>query len=128
MTVPTDLLYTEDHEWVRIGDDEIAIVGITHFAQDQLGAIVFVELPDEGDEVSQNDPVGQVESTKSVSDIFAPVSGTIIEINRALNDAPELINTDPYEDGWILKLKLEDPDEKDELMRPEEYQDHVGDE
>lgn len=128
MTVPTDLLYTEDHEWVRFSDDEEVTVGITQFAAEQLGSIVYVELPEEGDEVTRADAVGQVESTKSVSDIYAPLSGTIIEVNRDLNDSPELINNHPYEDGWLLKMKLEDPGERDELLSPDEYQDHVGEE
>ena len=128
MNVPNDLLYTEEHEWVRFGKKNTVVVGITQFAQEQLGSIVYVELPEEGDEVSQNDSMGQVESTKSVSDIYAPMSGTIVEINRELADNPELINTDPYEEGWLVKLKLEDPSERDELMSPDEYKDHVGEE
>ncbi len=126
MAVPTDLFYTEDHEWVRVSDDDTAVVGITHFAQEQLGSIVFVELPEEGGDVAQGDPAGQVESTKSVSDIFSPLSGTVIEVNRSLVKSPELINTDPYEDGWLFKLRLEDPSEKDELLSPDDYHDHVG--
>ena len=126
MTVPTDLLYTEEHEWVRFYDNGIAEFGITHHAQDQLGSIVYVELPEEGDELSQNDSIGQVESTKSVSDIFAPLSGTVIEANKGLQDHPEQINTDPYTDGWLLKIKLDDINERDELMTPGEYKDHVG--
>jgi len=126
MAVPTDLLYTEEHEWARFAEDDVCVVGITQFAQEQLGAIVYVEPPEEGYEVSRGDPVGVVESTKTSSELYAPLSGTIIEINRALDGAEEFINTDPYEEGWIFKMKLEDPGEKDDLMRPEEYQDHVG--
>ena len=128
MSVPTELLYTEEHEWTRLGEDEIIQVGITSFAQEQLGSIVFVEMPAEGIEIARGDAIGQIESTKSVSDIYAPASGTLVEINRALDGSPELINSDPYEAGWLVRIKLESPEELDELLRPEEYQDIVNDE
>ncbi len=128
MSVPTELLYTEEHEWTRLGEDEIIQVGITSFAQEQLGSIVFVEMPAEGIEIARGDAIGQIESTKSVSDIYAPASGTVVEINRALDGSPELINSDPYEAGWLVRIKLESPEELDELLRPEEYQDIVNDE
>ncbi len=128
MSVPTDLLYTEEHEWTRLGDDEIIQVGLTSFAQEQLGSIVFVDLPAEGIEIARGDSIGQIESTKSVSDIYAPASGTVVEINRTLSGSPELINADPYEVGWLVRIKLESPEELDELLRPEEYQDLVADE
>jgi len=128
MSVPTDLLYTEEHEWTRLQADEIIQVGITSFAQEQLGSIVFVDLPAEGIEIARGDSIGQIESTKSVSDIYAPASGTVVEINRGLDGSPELINADPYEAGWLVRIKLESPEELDELLRPEEYQDLVADE
>lgn len=126
MPVPTDLKYTEEHEWARLENDETVTVGVTHFAQEQLGSIVFVELPAEGSEVAKGDPIGQIESTKSVSDFYAPCSGTIVAVNRALEDAPELINSDPYEGGWMVRIKLEAPDELDELLQPDEYQDQIA--
>lgn len=128
MSVPTDLLYTEEHEWARLGDDEVITVGITAFAQEQLGSIVFVELPTEGGEFARGDSIGQVESTKSVADLYCPASGTVIEINRALDGSPELINSDPYEAGWLMRIRLEAPEELDDLLRPEEYQDRVDEE
>ncbi len=126
MSVPSDLLYTEEHEWVRKDDDGVVTVGITSFAQDQLGAIVYVELPDDGVEVARGDSIGQIESTKSVSDIYAPLSGQILEINGALEGAPELLNSNPYEDGWIIRIRMESPEELDELLRAGEYTDHIA--
>ena len=116
MSVPTDLLYTEGHEWARAGEDEVITVGITNFAQEQLGGIVYVELPNEGTEVAKGDPIGQIESTKSVSDIYAPASGTVIEINRTVDGSPELVNSHPYEDGWLFRIRLEAPEELCELV------------
>lgn len=128
MSVPTDLKYTDEHEWTRLGDDEVITVGITSFAQEQLGSIVYVELPAEGSEFARADAIGQIESTKSVADLYSPASGTVVEVNRALEDTPELINSDPYEAGWLVRIKLEAPEELDELLGPEEYQDRVEEE
>jgi glycine cleavage system H protein len=106
--IPDDLRYTAEHEWVRLTGDGTVRVGITDFAQDSLGDIVFVQLPDDGTTVAAGDPLGEIESTKSVSDIYAPLSGTVAKHNPALDDQPELINADPYGDGWLLELTVED--------------------
>lgn len=105
--IPQDLRYTPEHEWVRRSGDVVR-VGITHFAQDSLGDIVFVELPEAGTEVTAGQPLGEVESTKSVSDVYAPVSGTVRARNEALADAPDLINSDPYGEGWMLEIEMSD--------------------
>ena len=118
--VPSDLRYTKDHEWVRVDGDE-ATVGITDYATNQLGDIVFVELPDAGRNLSQFATFGVVESVKAVSDLFAPVSGEVSETNDALTAAPELVNSDPYGDGWMLKLRLADPAEIDGLLDAAAY-------
>jgi glycine cleavage system H protein len=107
--IPEDLRYTAEHEWVGSGDGGRVRVGITHFAQDALGDIVYVQLPDEGDEVAAGEPLGEVESTKSVSEIYAPVSGTVAAVNPALGDQPELMNTDPYGAGWLVEITPADP-------------------
>jgi glycine cleavage system H protein len=118
--VPADLRYTKDHEWVRVDGDE-ATVGITDYATNQLGDIVFVELPDVGRQLSQFATFGVVESVKAVSDLFAPVSGEVGAANDALASAPELVNSDPYGDGWMLKLRLADPSEVDGLLDAAAY-------
>jgi len=118
--VPTDLHYTKDHEWVRVDGDE-AVVGITDYATNQLGDIVFVELPDVGRTLSQAATFGVVESVKAVSDLFSPVSGEGTSGNDALAAAPELVNSDPYGDGWMIRLKLTDPTEVDELLDAAAY-------
>jgi len=118
--VPTDLHYTKDHEWVRVDGDE-AVVGITDYATNQLGDIVFVELPDVGRTLSQAGTFGVVESVKAVSDLFSPVSGEVTSGNDALAAAPELVNSDPYGDGWMIRLKLADPTEVDELLDAAAY-------
>jgi len=118
--VPTDLRYTKDHEWVRVDGDE-AVVGITDYATNQLGDIVFVELPDVGRALSQFATFGVVESVKAVSDLFAPVSGEVTSGNDALASAPELVNSDPYGDGWMIRVKLGNPTEVDELLDAAAY-------
>ncbi len=120
MENPIDRKYTKEHEWVKI-DGDIATIGITDFAQDQLTDVVFVELPEVGKQIEQNGNLCVVESVKSVSDIFSPVSGEIVEVNKALENSPALVNNDPFEDGWIVKLKIRDETELDQLMTPEEY-------
>lgn len=112
--------YSEDHEWVSV-DGDIATVGITDYAQKALGDIVFVETPDVGSEVDQGDEAGVVESVKAASDIIAPVSGEVVEVNEDLEDAPNTVNTDPTGDGWMFKVKLADPDELDDLMDEDTY-------
>jgi glycine cleavage system H protein len=118
---PEDLKYTPDHEWVKAGDGP-ARVGITDFAQDALGDIVYVQLPEVGAIVRAGDSCGELESTKSVSDLFAPVNGTVTAVNEALADQPDLVNTDPYGEGWLLDLDVEDDEEVEALMDAETYQ------
>ncbi len=117
---PSDLRYTEQHEWVR-DDGEVVRVGITHFAQDQLGDVVYVDLPSPGAEVEQGQPFGEVESTKSVSDLYAPITGVVEERNDALDTRPDLVNTDPYGDGWMLTIRPADKSEIDALLDAEAY-------
>ncbi len=118
---PEDLKYTESHEWISVSHDGTALVGITDHAQDLLGDIVHVELPDVGAEFSAAEEAAVVESVKAASDVYAPVAGEIIAVNEALEDNPELVNSDPYGDGWFFKLRLEDPAEADKLMSAQEY-------
>ncbi len=125
MSLPTNLRFSEDHEWVNPNGD-IAIVGITDFAQGELGDIVFVELPTEGDVLAKDEIFGTVEAVKTVSDLFMPVSGEIIEVNEALDTTPELVNSDPYGAGWMIKIRMSDPSELDELMDDEAYAVHIA--
>ena len=115
MNYPKDLYYTSSHEWVRV-DGEVATVGITDFAQDALGDVVFFDAPDVGDEVEQGDVLGEVESVKAVSDVYVAVSGEVVEINEALDDEPELVNSDPYGGGWMVKIRLTDQSQLSSLM------------
>ena len=117
--IPEDLHYSEEHEWVRV-DGDVVTVGITDFAQDQLGDIVYVELPQVGDAVESGSTVGELESTKSVSDIFSPVSGEVVSRNEALDGSEEVINSDPYGEGWLFKVRV-DEDAVEGLLTPEEY-------
>ena len=119
---PDDLKYSSEHEWARFADGDTVEVGITHYAQDSLGDVVFVELPEVGSRVDQFDKFGEIESVKAVSDLFSPVSGTVTSVNEDLEQSPELVNSDPYGDGWIMEVKLDDPSELDELMDSETYQ------
>ncbi|HKX12030.1 MAG TPA: glycine cleavage system protein GcvH [bacterium] len=121
MNFPEDLKYTTEHEWIRVEGD-IATVGITDFAQEQLGDIVFVELPEEDESIEKGDTFGVVESTKSVSDLYVPLTGTVIESNDPLLDSPEVINEDPYGEGWMIRIKLKSPDEIKELLDAKAYQ------
>ncbi|MFC7154536.1 glycine cleavage system protein GcvH [Halomarina halobia] len=123
--IPDDLYYLETHEWIRVEDDT-ARIGITDFAQDELGDVVFVELPDEGDELEQEAQFGVIESIKAVSDLYAPLSGTVSAVNEELFDAPELVNEDPFGDGWMLELEGVDEDELDALLTPEEYEEQIA--
>ncbi|MFI5398695.1 MAG: glycine cleavage system protein GcvH [Candidatus Binatia bacterium] len=127
MEFPEDLKYSKEHEWVLV-EGNVATVGITDYAQDQLGDIVFVELPAIGDKVSKEDAFGVVESVKAVSDIFAPVSGKVLEVNDDLPDNPEMVNEDAYGDGWIIKIEMNDPEELQELMTAAEYEEYVAEE
>jgi glycine cleavage system H protein len=119
---PDDLLYTPEHEWVRSLDDDTVRMGITDFAQDALGDIVYVQLPDLGADVVGGAPMGELESTKSVSDLFAPLSGTVSACNDALDSSPELCNSDPYGDGWIVEIRLSDPAQRDALLSAADYE------
>ncbi|MER3445481.1 MAG: glycine cleavage system protein H [Candidatus Dadabacteria bacterium] len=119
-----ELKYTKEHEWVRLEDD-LVVIGITDYAQDALGEIVYIELPSEGDEVTKGNPFGAVESTKSVSDLYAPISGEVVEVNEALLDSPEVINEDPYGEGWMIKVKPYDVGEIQDLMDSDEYTEFV---
>ncbi|MFO7766164.1 MAG: glycine cleavage system protein GcvH [Pelovirga sp.] len=124
MDFPDELKYTEEHEWITIEAD-IATIGISDFAQNQLGDVVFVELPEVGDELEAGKPFGVVESVKAVSDIYSPLSGEVIEINEELPDAPETLNTSPYEDGWLIKMRLSNPEELDDLLDADTYQELI---
>jgi glycine cleavage system H protein len=119
---PDDLLYHPEHDWTRVEDGE-ATFGITWYAQDQLGEVVFFDPPEIGTQVSQNESYAEVESVKAVSDVFAPLSGEVIEVNEALGDNPERINADPYGEGWMVKVRLSDPSEADQLLDAAAYQD-----
>ena len=122
--VPEDRKYLESHEYATT-DGETVTVGISDFAQDELGDVVFVELPAEGDEVAKGEEFGVVESIKAVSDLYAPVSGTVVDVNEDLFDRPELVNEDPYGDGWMLEIEVSDDGEFDELLSAEEYRDQT---
>ena len=124
MDYPEGLKYSKEHEWVLVEND-VATIGISEFAQDELGDIVYVELPHVGEKISKDDPFGSVESVKAVSDIFAPISGSVIEVNDTLPDSPEIINEDPYGDGWLIKVQMTDKDELKELMSSDDYAEYV---
>ena len=117
---PEDLKYSEEHEWLRMEGDT-AVIGITHFAQDSLGDVVFVELPEVGSDVEQFEKMGEIESVKAVSDLYCPVGGRVVEVNDSLNDSPELVNDSPYEEGWMIKVEVSDGSEIDRLMSASEY-------
>ena len=119
---PRGLLYTKEHEWIRLGEDDSATVGITSFAQDQLGDIVYLDLPVKGSHIKQFEKLGEVESVKSVSDLFCPISGEVLDINEDAISRPELVNSDPYADGWLVKLKISDRNELTNLLSLDEYQ------
>ncbi|HWD02395.1 MAG TPA: glycine cleavage system protein GcvH [Amycolatopsis sp.] len=122
MTTPEELRYTEEHEWVAVREGSLVRVGITEYAQDQLGDVVFVDLPEVGKQVGAGDPFGEVESTKSVSELFAPVDGEIVAVNAAVGESPELINSDPYGEGWLVEIRMDDPAGLDALLEAEAYQ------
>lgn len=125
MNIPAELKYTKDHEWVKI-DGDIATVGITEFAQSELGDIVYVEIETEGEELDQEEVFGSVEAVKTVSDLFMPISGKIIEFNSALESNPEAVNSDPYGAGWMVKVEISNPSELDNLLDAAGYQAHIG--
>jgi len=120
MNVPEELKYTKEHEWVKIDDNQV-MVGITDYAQSELGDIVFVELPQQGDTTKQFEPCANIEAVKAVSDFYAPVSGEVTEVNQELEESPQLVNKDPYDKGWFMKIKLSEESEIDDLLSAEEY-------
>ena len=124
MSIPTEIKYTKEHEWISL-DGKVAMIGITDYAQSQLGDIVFVELPDVDSEINQNDTFGVIEAVKTVADLFAPVKGLIIELNSSLEDSPDLINSDPYGAGWIIKVKVSNTNQYDDLMSSDEYEEFI---
>ena len=127
MKVPDNLKYTKEHEWARIRGRSVTI-GITNYAQDQLGDVVYVELPDVADDVAKDEQFGTIESVKTVSDLFSPVSGEVTKINEQLEDRPELVNEDPYGEGWMIQVQITDPDEFENLLSAEEYEAYIEEE
>ena len=120
MSLPEDLKYTKEHEWLKV-DGETAIIGITEHAQSELGDIIFIEFPNVDQKIEKNEPFGTIEAVKTVEDLFAPVSGKVIEINETLEDNPEFVNSDPYVNGWIVKVSISDISEMEELMSADKY-------
>lgn len=125
MNIPKELKYTKDHEWIKI-DGETATIGITDFAQGELGDIVFVEVETVGETIDKEEVFGTIEAVKTVSDLFMPVSGEVIEFNNALEDTPDLVNKNPYDEGWIIKIKISDSAEVEELLSPEKYEEMIN--
>ncbi|MBD0405367.1 glycine cleavage system protein GcvH [Flammeovirga sp. EKP202] len=126
MNFPAELKYTKDHEWLRV-EGEFAYIGITEFAQSELGDIVFVDITAEDEEVAEGEVFGSVEAVKTVSDLFMPVNGEVVGVNEAIDAAPELVNSDPYGEGWMIKIKLSDPTEVDGLLDSEAYKEEIAD-
>ena len=124
---PEDLSYTKDHEWVRVKDN-LATVGITDHAQHQLGDVVYVELPKVGDRFEASEPFGSVESVKAVSEVYMPLAGSVVEVNESLNDSPEQVNEDPYGEGWMIRIKMDNPSQVDALLTAIEYEDYIKEE
>jgi len=124
MNIPADLKYTKDHEWIKI-DGDTATIGITDFAQGELGDVVFIEIETEGETLDKEETFGTIEAVKTVSDMFMPVSGEVIEVNDKFEDSPELVNQDPYGDGWMIKIKMSNIDEANELMSAEDYKNQI---
>ena len=125
MNIPSNLRYTKEHEWIRVEGEE-AYVGITDYAQSELGEIVFVDINTEGETLAQNEVFGSVEAVKTVSDLNMPVEGEVLEINESINDQPELVNNDPYGEGWMIKIRVVSPAELDTLMDAEAYKEFIG--
>lgn len=125
MAVPEELKYSKEHEWVKVEDDTVTI-GITEYAQGELGDIVFVELPETDDDIEEGKSFGSVESVKTVSELYAPVSGTVVEVNEELEDSPEFVNESPYEKAWMVKVKLNDTSQLDDLLSADQYKEMIG--
>jgi len=126
MSAPKDYRYSESHEWVKVEEDNIVTSGITDYAQEKLGDIVSVELPRIGDEVEKGEPIGMIDSQKASTEVFAPVSGVIVEVNELLNDDPAVANSDPYEEGWMVRIEVEDMEQIDDLMSADDYEELIG--
>ncbi len=126
MNIPSDLKYTEEHEWLRVEGDT-AEIGITDYAQGELGDIVFVELPSVGDKVERGDSFGTIEAVKAVSDLYAPITGKVTEVNESLEDDPTIINRDPYVDGWMIRVEISDPSEVEKLLSADAYKNSIED-
>jgi glycine cleavage system H protein len=125
--IPDDLLYTEDHEYVKPADEgDVVVVGITDYAQGELGDVVYVELPKVGAAYGKHDVFGTIEAVKAVSELFSPLSGEVLDVNARLDKEPALVNNDPYGDGWMIKVRVKNPAERDELLGPDEYRKHIG--
>ena len=125
MTVPENLKYTAEHEWVRVEGNEI-VVGVTDFAQGELGDVVFIEIETEGEILSKGDTFGTIEAVKTVSDLYMPVDGEVVEVNAALEDTPELVNSEPFDGGWMIRVKISDPSQLDDLIPAGEYEKMIG--
>jgi len=125
MNVPENLKYTKDHEWIRVEGDE-AFVGITDFAQGELSDVVFVEIETEGEQLNKEEVFGTIEAVKTVSDMFMPVSGTVLEVNAKLEDSPEIVNKDPYGEGWMIKISIDDPAELEDLLTADQYKELIS--
>ena len=124
--IPEDLYYTDEHEFVKVEDDGIVVVGITDYAQGELGDVVFVELPEIGADYQKMDPFGTIEAVKAVSELFCPLAGEVVDVNTDLDDNPGLVNEDPYGVGWMIKLRLENPSDLDQLLSAAHYAEHIG--
>jgi len=122
---PSELRYDREHEWVRVEGDE-AVIGISYFAQDQLGEVVYVDLPSEGDSVDAGETFGEIESVKSVSELYSPLTGEVIAVNDALSDTPETVNEDPYGEGWMIRVRMADASQLDDMISAEEYEAFVN--
>ncbi|MCK5135978.1 MAG: glycine cleavage system protein GcvH [Bacteroidales bacterium] len=125
MNVPDDLKYTKEHEWIRVEGDDV-VVGVTEFAQGELGDVVFIEIETEGETLSFGDTFGTIEAVKTVSDLYMPLDGEVVEFNQALEDTPELVNSQPFGDGWMIRIKMSDPTQLDELLSADEYRALIG--
>jgi len=125
MPSPTDRRYTKEHEWVRV-ENNLSTIGITDYAQDQLGDLVYLDLPSPGTQVKQLDKLGEIESVKAVSDLYSPVSGEVTEVNQEVTDKPELVNQSPYQEGWLVRVRLADPAEVDKLLSAEQYDELIA--
>jgi glycine cleavage system H protein len=124
--IPSDLLYTEDHEYVKSTGGDVVQIGVTDYAQGELGDVVYIELPKVGTKYGQHDVFGTIEAVKAVSELFSPLAGEVVEINSRLDQEPSLVNSDPYGDGWMIRMRVSDPSSKDRLLKPDAYKKHVG--